>query len=101
MKQARTSTRLTGVLTFAMAALLSGCHYSVLDPKGQIAADEKSLIITATLLMLIVVIPVIALTLWFAWKYRAPNTSANYMPHLSYLHRNEALCWSVPLAILL
>jgi len=101
MKQARTSTRLAGVLTFAMAALLSGCHYSVLDPKGQIAADEKSLIITATLLMLIVVIPVIVLTLWFAWKYRASNTSATYMPNWSYSHRIEAVVWAVPIAIIL
>ena len=54
MKPARSSTRLAGVLTFAMAALLSGCHASLLEPAGKIAADEKSLIITATLLMLIV-----------------------------------------------
>jgi len=101
MTQARTSTRLAGVLTFAMAALLSGCHYSVLDPKGQIAADEKSLIITATLLMLIVVVPVIILTLWFAWKYRATNTSATYTPNWSYSHRIEAVVWGIPCAIIL
>ena len=100
MKQARTRSRLAGVLTLAMAALLSGCHYSVLDPKGQIAADEKSLIITSTLLMLIVVIPVIVLTLWFAWKYRASNTSATYTPNWSYSHRVEAVCWLVPCAII-
>ena len=100
MKQARTRSRLAGVLTLAMAAFLSGCHYSVLDPKGQIAADEKSLIITATLLMLIVVIPVIVLTLWFAWKYRASNTSATYLPNWSYSHRIEAVCWAVPCAII-
>ena len=84
-----------------MAALLSGCHYSVLDPKGQIAADEKSLIITATLLMLIVVIPVIILTLWFAWKYRESNTSATYTPNWSYSHRIEAIVWGIPCAIIL
>jgi cytochrome o ubiquinol oxidase subunit 2 len=84
-----------------MAALLSGCHYSVLDPKGQIAADEKSLIITSTLLMLIVVIPVIVLTLYFAWKYRASNTEATYMPNWSYSHRIEAVVWGIPIAIIL
>jgi cytochrome o ubiquinol oxidase subunit II len=101
MKQARSSTRLAGVLTFAMAALLSGCHLSVLDPKGQVAADEKSLIITATLLMLLVVIPVIFLTLYFAWKYRESNTSATYTPNWSYSHRIEAVVWAVPIAIIL
>jgi cytochrome o ubiquinol oxidase subunit II len=100
MKQARSSTRLPGVLTVALAALLSGCHMAVLDPQGQIGADEKSLIITSTLLMLIVVIPVIVLTLAFAWKYRASNTEATYMPNWSYSHRVEAVVWAVPCAII-
>ena len=67
---------------------------------GQVAADEKSLIITATLLMLVVVIPVIVLTLYFAWKYRASNRSATYMPNWSYSHRIEAVCWGVPIVII-
>jgi len=101
MKQARSSTRLAGVLTFAMAALLSGCKASLLEPAGRIAADEKSLIITATLLMLIVVIPVIVMTLYFAWHYRASNTAATYTPNWSYSHRIEAVVWAVPVAIIL
>ena len=101
MKQARSSTRLAGVLTFATASLLSGCHAALLEPAGKIAADEKHLIIVATLLMLIVVIPVIVLTLVFAWKYRASNTSAQYMPNWSYSHRIEAVVWAVPIAIIL
>ena len=101
MKQARSSTRLAGVLTFALAALLSGCKAALLEPAGHIAADEKSLIITSTLLMLIVVVPVILLTLYFAWKYRASNTSATYMPDWSYSHRIEAVVWAVPIAIIL
>ena len=101
MKQVRSRTRLAGVMTFFMAALLSGCNMSVLDPKGQVAADEKTLIITATLLMLVVVIPVIFMTLYFAWKYRESNTSATYMPNWSYSHRIEAVCWGVPCAIIL
>jgi cytochrome o ubiquinol oxidase subunit 2 len=101
MKQARSSTRRAGVLTFATAAFLSGCNTALLDPAGKIAADEKHLIITATWLMLIVVIPVILLTLYFAWKYRASNTSATYTPNWSYSHRIEAVVWAVPIAIIL
>jgi cytochrome o ubiquinol oxidase subunit 2 len=102
MKQVRSKTRLAGVMTFLLAAFLSGCEkMSVLNPKGQIAADEKSLIITATLLMLIVVIPVIFLTLYFAWKYRDTNTDAPYTPNWSYSHRIEAVVWAVPCAIIL
>jgi cytochrome o ubiquinol oxidase subunit 2 len=101
MKQARSNTRLAGVLTLFVAALLSGCDMTVLDPKGQVATDEKNLIITATLLMLLVVIPVIFLTLYFAWKYRETNTDAAYMPNWSYSHRIEAVVWAVPCAIIL
>jgi len=74
---------------------------AVLDPRGSVAADEKSLIITATLLMLIVVIPVICMTLYFAWKYRASNTEATYTPNWSYSHRIEVGVWAVPIAIIL
>jgi cytochrome o ubiquinol oxidase subunit 2 len=80
---------------------LSGCGLGVLDPKGRIASDEKSLIITATLLMLLVVIPVIFMTLSFAWKYRESNTGATFTPDWSYSHRIELAVWSVPVAIIL
>jgi len=50
--------------------------------------------------MLIVVIPVIILTLVFAWKYRASNTEATYMPNWSYSHRIEAVVWGIPIAII-
>ena len=46
---------------------------ALLDPKGAIGMQQKSLILTATWLMLIVVIPVIIMTFYFAWKYRASN----------------------------
>jgi cytochrome o ubiquinol oxidase subunit 2 len=94
-------SRLGWVAAMPLISLLSGCNAALLDPKGQVATDEKHLIITATLLMLIVVIPVIFLTLYFAWRYRASNTSATYQPNWSYSHRIEAVVWAVPLAIVL
>jgi len=99
MTHARTK-RLAGALTLFAIALLSGCTMPILDPKGQIGVDEKNLIVLSTLLMLIVVIPVIVLTLYFAWKYRASNTDAPYTPNWSYSHRIEAVCWGIPIAII-
>lgn len=101
MTHARSSRFLGAAILFATTLLLGGCNMSVLDPKGQVAADEKHLIIVATLLMLIVVIPVIILTLYFAWKYRASNTQADYQPNWSYSHRVEAVVWGIPCAIIL
>ncbi len=79
--------------------MLGGCNMALLDPKGQVGMDEKSLIITATLLMLIVVVPVIVMTLAFAWKYRASNTKATYRPNWSHSNRIELVVWLVPCVI--
>ena len=73
---------------------------TVLDPQGPIGADEKSLIITATVLMLLVVVPVIALTLFFAWRYRESNTEATYAPEWHHSNKIEVVIWAVPIAII-
>jgi len=73
---------------------------ALLDPKGPIGADEKSIIILATCLMLIVVVPVIAMTLGFAWRYRASNTRATFAPEWSHSGGIEAVVWLVPCLII-
>lgn len=72
----------------------------LLNPKGLIAADEKSIMITAVYLMLIVVIPVIVMTLVFAWRYRASNTKATYRPEWADSTLIEVICWSIPVIII-
>jgi cytochrome o ubiquinol oxidase subunit II len=75
-------------------------HFVLLDPKGPIGADEKSIIILATALMLIVVIPVIVMAIVFPWRYRASNTRATYAPNWSHSGRIEAVVWLVPCLII-
>jgi len=99
MMKSDRSARLSWGLLPLLVAVLSGCQGGILDPKGQVAADEKSLIITATLLMLLVVIPVIVMTLVFAWKYRASNTKAEYQPKWSHSNKIEAVVWIIPIII--
>jgi cytochrome o ubiquinol oxidase subunit 2 len=73
-------------LAVGAALLGSGCdlsHAPVLDPKGPIALAERDLLFTAVILMLIVVIPVFAMTFLFAWRYRSSNSSARYSPNWS------------------
>lgn len=81
--------------------LLSGCDTALMSPKGQIGMEQKSLILISTGLMLIVVLPVIFMTFWFAWKYRASNTKAEYLPDWAHSNKIEAVVWLVPLAIVL
>ena len=97
----RTWLRCTRNLTLlgAIAPLLGGCHYALLDPAGPIGQDELNIIYLATGLMLLVVVPVIALTLLFAWRYRASNTAATYMPDWSHSGKIEAVVWSIPAII--
>lgn len=75
----------------------------VLNPSGDIAAQQRDLILLATALMLLIIVPVIALTLHFAWKYRASNpaTVAAYAPDWHHSTRLEILVWGAPLAIIL
>jgi cytochrome o ubiquinol oxidase subunit II len=85
---------------FGTTPLLGGCQYVLLDPKGPIGSEEKSLILLATGLMLIVVVPVILMTLAFAWRYRATNTSAKFSPDWEHSSRIEAVVWGVPCVII-
>ncbi len=80
----------------ASAFLLSGCE-GVLDPKGPIAAAERSILFDATLIMLAIIVPTMSATLGFAWWYRESNTKAHYRPDWAYSGRVELVVWSVPL----
>lgn len=85
----------------AGAALLSGCDSALLSPKGQIGLEQRSLILTAFGLMLIVVIPAILMAICFAFKYRATNKDAKYSPNWSHSNKVEAVVWTVPILIIL
>ncbi|MFD1008719.1 ubiquinol oxidase subunit II [Oceanisphaera ostreae] len=89
----------TALFAGASAMLLAGCQGGVLDPKGQVGVDEKHLIVVATLLMLIVVVPVIFMTLFFAWKYREGRTQEIYAPKWSHSTKIELVVWIIPIII--
>lgn len=86
----------------AAVAGLAGCGKTVvLNPAGDIAAQQGNLVVTATLLMLIIIVPVILLTLLFAWKYRQGNVDAKYDPDWHHSTVLELVIWSVPLMIII
>ena len=76
-------------------------NLAVLNPVGEIAAQEKSLISTAVLLMLIVVVPVIIMVFLFAWKYRASSTKAKYTPNWAHNTWLEIVWWGIPSSIII
>ena len=85
----------------AASLCLSGCKLEVLDSKGVIGAAESSLIATATYAMLLVVVPVILLTLFVAWRYRASNKNATYAPKWAHSTAIEVVVWAIPAVIIL
>ncbi|OZT76141.1 ubiquinol oxidase subunit II [Vreelandella boliviensis] len=99
--QRRSLWRRRGTLVLlALCLFLAGCSSALLDPKGQVGAEQRTLILTAFGLMLIVVIPVIAMTLLFGWRYRRSNSVAKYLPDWAHSNVIEAVVWIVPCAII-
>lgn len=86
---------LLGVILYPYAI-----NSAVLDPKGIISIKEQDLIWIATLLMLIVVIPVLILTFAICLRYRASNKQAEYDPNWSHDALAEAIWWGFPCLII-
>ena len=89
------------IVTLGMAifVLAHGHTIAVLQPAGHIASRERSLMILATILMLVIVLPVFALTIGIAWRYRASNTTATYRPDWDHNNKLEFIWWVFPLVI--
>src|SRR4029450_7295214 len=95
-RRGRSGRRGTGVLLLGALAL-GGCSGGVLDPVGPVGANDAQILIDALLIMLGIVVPTILLAFWMAWRYRASNTKAQYLPNWSYSGRIEAVVWSIPI----
>ncbi|MFJ7316095.1 ubiquinol oxidase subunit II [Pseudomonas sp. NPDC098747] len=93
--------RLLGLVPLLGTLLLGGCNMTLLNPTGQVGLEQRNLIITATLLMLLVVVPVIVMTFLFAWKYRASNKDAIYTPKWSHSTKIEVAVWTIPVLIII
>jgi cytochrome o ubiquinol oxidase subunit 2 len=83
-----------------LGLLLSGCKLVVMSPSGDVAMQQRDLIVASTVLMLVIIIPVIALTLFFAWRYRQSNTQATYDPEWHHSTGLEVVIWAAPLVII-
>jgi cytochrome o ubiquinol oxidase subunit II len=89
-----------GLMLLPLLAM-AGCNTVVLNPSGDIAAQQGHLVVVATLLMLLIIVPVIALTLLFAWRYRQNNTKAKYDPEWDHSTKLELVIWGAPLLIII
>src|SRR4051812_44030269 len=82
-------------------AFLAGCNTVLMNPSGDIANQQGRLIVVSTVLMLLIIVPVIALTIFFAWRYRASNKEATYTPDWDHSTQLELAIWAAPLLIII
>jgi cytochrome o ubiquinol oxidase subunit 2 len=86
---------------FVSALMLAGCGTVVFNASGDIARQQGSLIVHSTLLMLLIIVPVLALTGLVAWRYRQSNRAATYTPEWDHSTQLELVIWMVPLLIII
>jgi cytochrome o ubiquinol oxidase subunit 2 len=98
MSKWKTASRLIALLPL-MA--VGGCNMVVMAPSGDIAMQQRDLIVISTVLMLLIIVPVLFLTVFFAWRYRGSNTTAKYDPEWHHSTALEVVIWSAPLAIII
>ncbi|WP_152044627.1 ubiquinol oxidase subunit II [Aureimonas psammosilenae] len=94
--------RLRTLLAVGAAVLpLSSC-IGVLNPVGPVGAAQKQILYDSTAIMVVaVLIPIILMTVFFAWWYRADNVKATYRPTWAYSGAVELVVWAVPILIVL
>lgn len=88
-------------VAIGLVLLTSGCSFieaPILNPKGPVALAERDILFRALAIMMIVVVPVFAMTFWFAWRYRASNRKARYEADWE-SSKVDAATWIVPALI--
>src|SRR5690606_3284949 len=88
---------LSGLLALPLVA---GCGMVVLEPSGYIAEQQRDLLVSSTLLMLLIVVPVMGLTAYFAWRYNEKRR-ARYDPDWHHSAGLELVIWTAPLMIII
>ena len=89
-----------GLLALGLA--LGGCSKMVvMYPTGDVAVQQRDLILIATGLMLLIIVPVLTLTVVFAWRYRASNASAKRDLNFDHSTQLELVIWACPLLVII
>lgn len=80
---------------------LGGCSAVVLHPAGAVAQQQAAMIWWSVGLMLLIIVPVMVLTVLFAWRYREGNATASYAPDWDHSTGLELVIWAAPLLIII
>lgn len=96
---------IAGIAGIGFLALVAALAFKggvpLLHPSGTVGAAERDLMMHTVLLMLIVAVPVYALAILIAIRYRAQNTAAKYTPDWEHSRMEEFVWWVIPFEIIL
>lgn len=81
--------------------LVRGHTIDLFSPQGQIAEKQRNLLIFASALSLLVVVPVYVLAFGIAWKYREGNKKAKYAPNWGHSKKLEITWWTLPTLLII
>lgn len=101
MRESLPAAARRALIALPLLTVVSGCGRAVLDPAGDIALQQRDIIYVSTALMLLIIVPVLALIVVFAWRYRQANREATYDPDFDHSTGLELAIWSAPLLIII
>ena len=84
-----------------LPTLLGGCDMVTMNPTGDVALQQRNLILFAVGVMLLIIVPVMVLTVVFAIRYRRGNPNKVYDPDFDHSTTLELVIWSCPLLIII
>lgn len=90
------------VAVLALCAFVGGCSVGrrlIVEAHGPVVQSEHDLLFFATVIMLGVVVPVIAMAIGFAWWYRDSNTGARYEPAWDAPRAIDIVVWTIPTVV--
>lgn len=90
-----------GLVITMMVIASQGISTPIVDTKGFIGDAQRDLLYFATLIMLIVVVPVFFLVAFISWRYRESNKRAKYLPDWTGNKWLELIWWGVPIIIIM
>ena len=85
----------------AALSLTGACAGGVFHPEGPVGDNAWTITLDALFIMMVIAIPTILLTFWMAWRYRASNTKALYLPEWAFSGRIEAIVWAIPALVIM
>jgi cytochrome o ubiquinol oxidase subunit 2 len=92
---------LRGLSLLPLALLLGGCHLVLFHPSGYIARQQSDVMITTTIIIALIIVPVLFAIAIVAWRYRASNKRAHYDAKWDHSSQVELLVWAAPLLIII